>query len=177
MSKPAATKSWATGRPKLSAPVPAKRADAPEAPEAAASPAAAPASLAATTAGGLAAAAADRTGAIAAEWAPVAGRILLGVVFAWFGYHELVQPDRGAAFRDSAVEDGRARHRRERRHRRGLPYDAVAAHERDRGVPGPHGSGEVERGDDDHDAERVPGLHQPVAGPLRGHRATVELAR
>jgi uncharacterized membrane protein YphA (DoxX/SURF4 family) len=91
MSKPAATKSWATGRPKLSAPVPAKRADAPEAPEAAASPAAAPASLAAAPAGGLAAAA-DRAGAIAAGWAPVAGRILLGVVFAWFGYHELVQP-------------------------------------------------------------------------------------
>jgi uncharacterized membrane protein YphA (DoxX/SURF4 family) len=84
MSKPAATKSWATGRPKLPAPVPAKRTDAPEASEAAASPAAAPA-------GGLAAA--DRAGAIAAEWAPVAGRILLGVVFAWFGYHELVQPD------------------------------------------------------------------------------------
>jgi uncharacterized membrane protein YphA (DoxX/SURF4 family) len=85
MSKPPAPGSWATGRPKLPAPVPAKRADAPEAPEAAASPAAAPA-------GGLAAAAADRAGAIAAEWAPVAGRILLGVVFAWFGYHELVQP-------------------------------------------------------------------------------------
>jgi uncharacterized membrane protein YphA (DoxX/SURF4 family) len=30
--------------------------------------------------------------AIAAEWAPAAGRILLGVVFAWFGYHELLQP-------------------------------------------------------------------------------------
>jgi len=31
-------------------------------------------------------------GAISAEWAPTAGRILLGVVFLWFGYHELVQP-------------------------------------------------------------------------------------
>ena len=81
MSKPPATKSWATGRPKLPAPVPAKPA---EAPEVAASPAALPA-------GGLATAA-DRAGAIAAEWAPVAGRILLGVVFVWFGYHELVQP-------------------------------------------------------------------------------------
>jgi uncharacterized membrane protein YphA (DoxX/SURF4 family) len=29
---------------------------------------------------------------ITAEWAPTAGRILLGVVFFWFGYHELVQP-------------------------------------------------------------------------------------
>jgi uncharacterized membrane protein YphA (DoxX/SURF4 family) len=33
-------------------------------------------------------------GAISAEWAPTAGRILLGVVFFWFGYHELVQPGR-----------------------------------------------------------------------------------
>jgi uncharacterized membrane protein YphA (DoxX/SURF4 family) len=31
-------------------------------------------------------------GTITAEWAPTAGRILLGVVFFWFGYHELVQP-------------------------------------------------------------------------------------
>jgi uncharacterized membrane protein YphA (DoxX/SURF4 family) len=29
---------------------------------------------------------------ITAEWAPTAGRILLGAVFFWFGYHELVQP-------------------------------------------------------------------------------------
>ncbi len=85
MSKSSATKSWVTGRPKLSALVPPKPAEALEAPEAAASPAAAPV-------GGLAAAA-ERAGAITAEWAPVAGRILLGVVFAWFGYHELVQPD------------------------------------------------------------------------------------
>jgi uncharacterized membrane protein YphA (DoxX/SURF4 family) len=35
---------------------------------------------------------AERVSAISAEWAPTAGRILLGVVFFWFGYHELVQP-------------------------------------------------------------------------------------
>ncbi len=35
---------------------------------------------------------AGRAAAISAEWAPTAGRILLGVVFFWFGYHELVQP-------------------------------------------------------------------------------------
>ena len=34
----------------------------------------------------------DRVATIAAEWAPAAGRILLGVVFAWFGYHELLHP-------------------------------------------------------------------------------------
>jgi uncharacterized membrane protein YphA (DoxX/SURF4 family) len=35
---------------------------------------------------------ADRAAALAAEWAPVAGRVLLALVLAWFGYHELVQP-------------------------------------------------------------------------------------
>ena len=35
---------------------------------------------------------AERASAITAEWAPTTGRILLGVVFFWFGYHELVQP-------------------------------------------------------------------------------------
>ncbi len=34
----------------------------------------------------------DRAAQVAAEWAPTAGRILLGLVLAWFGYHELVQP-------------------------------------------------------------------------------------
>jgi uncharacterized membrane protein YphA (DoxX/SURF4 family) len=31
-------------------------------------------------------------GALAAEWAPLAGRVLLGLVLGWFGYHELVRP-------------------------------------------------------------------------------------
>ena len=29
---------------------------------------------------------------LASEWAPVAGRVLLGLVLGWFGYHELLQP-------------------------------------------------------------------------------------
>ena len=29
---------------------------------------------------------------MAAEWAPPAGRVLLGLVLGWFGYHELAQP-------------------------------------------------------------------------------------
>ena len=33
-----------------------------------------------------------RAAALAAEWAPLAGRLLLGLVLGWFGYHELVQP-------------------------------------------------------------------------------------
>ncbi len=35
---------------------------------------------------------AERGAEITAEWAPTAGRILLGVVFVWFGYHELLEP-------------------------------------------------------------------------------------
>jgi uncharacterized membrane protein YphA (DoxX/SURF4 family) len=34
----------------------------------------------------------ERAGQLASEWAPTAGRVLLGLVLAWFGYHELVQP-------------------------------------------------------------------------------------
>ena len=34
----------------------------------------------------------DRAAALAAEWAPLAARVLLGLVLGWFGYHELVQP-------------------------------------------------------------------------------------
>jgi hypothetical protein len=29
---------------------------------------------------------------LASEWAPTVGRLLLGLVLGWFGYHELVQP-------------------------------------------------------------------------------------
>jgi len=35
---------------------------------------------------------ADQAGQLAGEWAPTVGRVLLGLVLAWFGYHELVQP-------------------------------------------------------------------------------------
>lgn len=40
----------------------------------------------------MSAPAGQRAGQVAAAWAPAAGRILLGLVLAWFGYHELVQP-------------------------------------------------------------------------------------
>jgi uncharacterized membrane protein YphA (DoxX/SURF4 family) len=36
--------------------------------------------------------AAERAGGLLAEWAPTAGGIALGIVLAWFGYHELVRP-------------------------------------------------------------------------------------
>jgi uncharacterized membrane protein YphA (DoxX/SURF4 family) len=31
-------------------------------------------------------------GHLSANWGPTVGRVLLGLVLAWFGYHELVQP-------------------------------------------------------------------------------------
>ena len=34
----------------------------------------------------------DRTGLAVEAWAPTAARVLLGLVLAWFGYHELVAP-------------------------------------------------------------------------------------
>jgi uncharacterized membrane protein YphA (DoxX/SURF4 family) len=34
----------------------------------------------------------ERASQAAVSWAPTIGRILLGVVLAWFGYHELVRP-------------------------------------------------------------------------------------
>jgi uncharacterized membrane protein YphA (DoxX/SURF4 family) len=34
----------------------------------------------------------ERAGQVATDWAPTVGRVLLGLVLAWFGYHELVQP-------------------------------------------------------------------------------------
>ena len=33
-----------------------------------------------------------RAAELAAGWGPTAGRMLLGLVLAWFGYHELAQP-------------------------------------------------------------------------------------
>ena len=35
---------------------------------------------------------AERAVSLAGSWTPLAGRVLLGLVLAWFGYHELVQP-------------------------------------------------------------------------------------
>ncbi len=35
---------------------------------------------------------AERAGDVLAEWAPTGGRILLGLVLLWFGYHELLLP-------------------------------------------------------------------------------------
>jgi uncharacterized membrane protein YphA (DoxX/SURF4 family) len=73
---------WASGGPKvrISAPRPVQPPPPAQAPEPGRSAPAGHLTLA------------ERAGAISAEWAPTAGRMLLGVVFFWFGYHELVQP-------------------------------------------------------------------------------------
>ena len=91
--------------------------------------------------------------------------------------HEPLHICRRAALRSGAIHQGRARHRGQRGHRRGLPHDGVSADKGDRGVPRPHRRREVERGDDADHAQRVPRLHQPVAWPLGRHRAPIELAR
>jgi hypothetical protein len=88
----------------------------------------------------------------------------------------LVEAGRCTALRDGLVEDGMTGERGQRRQLRRLPDDGVTADQCHGGVPGPDGGGEVERADHTHDAERVPGLHQPVTRTLRGHRLAVELA-
>jgi uncharacterized membrane protein YphA (DoxX/SURF4 family) len=45
-----------------------------------------------TTAGSAIRDTAGRAGDLAEEWAPTVGRVALGLVLAWFGYHELVRP-------------------------------------------------------------------------------------
>ena len=60
---------------------------------------------------------------------------------------------------------------------RGFPDHRIAAHQRERGVPGPDRHREVERRDDADGTQRMPLLHHPVAGPLAGDGETVELAR
>jgi uncharacterized membrane protein YphA (DoxX/SURF4 family) len=62
------------------------------APVEAAPSAASPAKPAATASAAPPAKPAEWAGDIAAAWAPVAGRVLLGLVLAWFGYHELLLP-------------------------------------------------------------------------------------
>jgi len=87
---------WASGGPR--SPVRAGKPTAPVAPQApdppeptAPSRTAPPPAASTPPAPGLRAVA-GRAAVLTADWAPTAGRILLGVVFAWFGYHELLQP-------------------------------------------------------------------------------------
>jgi uncharacterized membrane protein YphA (DoxX/SURF4 family) len=74
---------WARGRPQS----PVGRAAKPQATEPPAAEGATRAAPASGLKGGL-----DLASAAAAEWAPTVGRVLLGVVLLWFGYHELLLP-------------------------------------------------------------------------------------
>ena len=73
------------------------------------------------------------------------------------------------------LDDGVRGQGRQRRLGRRLPDDRVAADQADHGVPRPDGDGEIERGDDADRPERMPLLHQAMAGPLAGDRQAVEL--
>ena len=66
--------------------------------------------------------------------------------------------------------------RRQRRLVRRLPQHRVTGDDGQGGVPRPHGDGKVERRDHGARADRVPRLHQTVAGPFAGDRQAVELA-
>jgi uncharacterized membrane protein YphA (DoxX/SURF4 family) len=77
---------WARGRPQS----PAGRAAKPPAAEPK-SPAGETTSTRAAPESGLRGGL-DLASAVTAEWAPTAGRVLLGVVMLWFGYHELLLP-------------------------------------------------------------------------------------
>ena len=83
-------------------------------------------------------------------------------------YNELC----GCAFEDCLGGEGS-----QGRLLRGLPDDGVAADQRERGVPTPHGDREVERGDDADHTERMPGLHHAVVRALRGQGEAGDLAR
>ena len=88
MSRP-----WATGRPRSPLTTGAKPATTPDQPATTPDqPVAAPGEPGKAPDQPAGRGAPERAAAFAEEWAPVAGRILLGVVFAWFGYHELILP-------------------------------------------------------------------------------------
>ena len=88
----------------------------------------------------------------------------------------LVQVRRCIDLRGRLFEQRVRGQRRERCQLARLPDDRVAAHQGERGVPRPHRDGEVERGDHADRADRVPLLHQPVAGAFRRDRQPVQLA-
>lgn len=95
--------SWVTGRPGSPGAAAPRRASTPE-PAGARRPAQAPDDRPGSGAAGLS----GRAGDITADWAPAAGRILLGVVFAWFGYHELLQPGLWTQYVPAVAESSQA---------------------------------------------------------------------
>ena len=78
---------------------------------------------------------------------------------------------------EDAVDDLLHGDGHQRGFRRWTPEDAIAAHRRDHGIPGPHRHREVEGADHAHHAERVPLLVHAMSGALAVHGEAVELAR
>lgn len=83
---------WAGGRPRGLLRGAVVAAPAPEAPSAGTAPVSgtAPASETAPVSG--ARQPLDQVSALASAWAPVLGRVMLGLVLIWFGFHELEHP-------------------------------------------------------------------------------------
>ena len=90
--------------------------------------------------------------------------------------HDLAEMRRRANCRGRLIEQRAGGDRRERSEVARLPDHRVAAHDGERCVPAPHRHREVERGDHRRRPERMPLLHQSVAGTLAGDRQTVQLA-
>jgi uncharacterized membrane protein YphA (DoxX/SURF4 family) len=86
MSQRSRNSGWARGRAQSPAGVAAKP-PGPESPALAAGMTKTPAAP-----GGGPKASLDLASAAAADWAPTVGRVLLGLVMLWFGYHELLLP-------------------------------------------------------------------------------------
>ena len=84
---------------------------------------------------------------------------------------------RVAEFRHGARQQRVDRERRQRRPVRRLPDHRIAAHQRQRRVPGPDRDRKIEGGDHADRADRMPLLHQPVLGALADDGEAVELPR
>jgi len=80
--------------------------------------------------------------------------------------HDLGEVCRGACHLGGTLHQSLRRECGERCELARLPDDRIAADECERRVPAPYGDRKVERGDDADRTDRVPGLHQPMAGTL-----------
>src|SRR5690606_7069401 len=72
------------------------------------------------------------------------------------GRDEQLEHARVAVGLEDAIDDALYRDRAQRRLGRRLPYAHIAAYRREQRIPGPHGDGKVESGDDADHAERMP---------------------
>ena len=75
------------------------------------------------------------------------------------------------------IKQGLTGQRRQRGFFRWFPDHRVAAYQRQRGIPRPHGHRKVECADHTHHTQRVPGFTHMVAWSLRGDGQAVELTR